>query len=156
MFDSLSTIAQLLGEGAVIGAHLVSLHGAPTYDCTPTDAGGTPLYARRECSYQNVNPGAYVRLASGATFGAYRNSYGRASAYAGWTWQTEGGAFALTAGAVAGYRGAALSPLIAPSMRLDLADAGAPGWALRVSLIPKPPRHHSATAVLHLSLEASL
>jgi hypothetical protein len=156
MFETISTLAQLLGQGAVIGAHLVSLHGSPTYDCTPRDAAGTALYQARECAYQNLNPGAYVRLANGATFGAYRNSYGDASAYAGWTWQTEGGAFALTAGAVAGYRGSPIAPLVAPSMRLDLSEVAAPGWALRVSLIPKPPRHHSATAVLHLSLEASL
>lgn len=123
-----------------IGLHLLTAHATPGYEA--------------------VTPGAYARHESGATFGAYRNSIGRASAYAGWTF--ERGQFALTVGAVSGYErrcrvdrwedaggkhtnpvcsghtGGKLGPLLAPSVRIG--DA-------RLSLVAfKKP-------AVHLSLE---
>lgn len=100
--------------------------------------------------YQNANIGAYVRLDSGLTFGALRNSEDRFSTYAGWTWETKGGMFALTAGAITGYRRADVSPLVIPSMRIPLGDR----FAARVSYVPKP--HDSGSSAVHLSVEWSL
>lgn len=122
-----------------IGLHLLTAHAVPGYEA--------------------VTPGVYARHESGLTFGAYRNSIGRRSAYAGWTF--ESGRFALTVGAVSGYgrrcrvdrfehaggiatvprcsghTGGKLGPLLAPSVRIG--DA-------RLSLVAfkKPAIHLSA------------
>lgn len=95
-----------------------------------------------------IDPGVYVRTECGATAGAFRNSYGRLSTYAGWTWQTEGGLFALTAGAVTGYPAAKVMPLLVPSLRLEVVD----GLDARLSFLPKPMKC-GTSAGLHLSLE---
>ena len=146
-----TTLLQLLGEGAVIGAHLVSLHSNPSY-ITVVDVHGNTLQTRQ---YETVTPGAYVRLANGATFGAFRNSYGRGSAYAGYTFETADGRFALTVGGVTGYYGAAVQPLVIPSVQFGLDALGAPGWKARIALAPKPPRRASSAA-LHLAVEVAL
>lgn len=108
-------------ETWTLGLHLLTAHAMPGYEA--------------------VTPGIYARHESGATFGAYRNSIGRRSAYAGWTF--ESGRFALTVGAVSGYErrcrtdrwtepngsistnpvcsghvGDKLGPLLAPSVRI--------------------------------------
>ncbi|MBQ0934627.1 hypothetical protein [Ideonella paludis] len=98
---------------------------------------------------QPVNPGIYFRAESGATVGAYRNSYGRASAYAGMTWQTSDGRFALTVGGVTGYPAAKVLPVVSPSVRLPLGDDG---YALRVAYLPKAPCVGTAHG-LHIALE---
>lgn len=121
-----------LAASLVLGMHLATAH-----------SGG---------GYQGFNPGVYVRAPSGLTAGLYRNSYSAPSAYLGWTWQTADQRWALTAGAVTGYPAARLLPVLVPSMRVGLP---APGWAARLTLIPKPPRHGVATG-LHLSLETAL
>lgn len=69
---------------AIIGLHTVSLH------------------LPQEDYLNNVNPGIYVRAENGATAGVYRNSIGRASFYAGITF--EYGPFALTLGGLTGYK----------------------------------------------------
>jgi hypothetical protein len=102
---------------------------------------------------QGVTPGVYLRSAAGLTVGAYRNSYGSGSAYAGWTWSTADGRWSITAGAVTGYPRATLSALLVPSVRLPLADL-APGWAARIAYLPKP--HSDGAHGLHLSLERAL
>jgi len=76
---------------------------------------------------------------SGATVGAFRNSIGRNSGYAGWTWQA--GPFGLTAGAITGYPRAKVLPLLVPSYRL--------ASGVRISVVPNP----FGAAALHLSLE---
>lgn len=127
-----------------------------------------------ESYLHDVNPGVYVRFDNGATLGAYRNSFGRASAYAGWT--LEHGPFALTLGAVSGYqvkrtvgpttcaqvgtgvscaptwtdegnsRGA-IGPLLAPSVALPAVLGITP----RVTVLPKfTAKGHT---VAHLSIE---
>jgi len=146
-----TTLLQLLGEGAVIGAHLVSLHSNPSY-ITVVDVHGNTLQTRQ---YETITPGAYVRLANGATFGAFRNSYGRGSAYAGYTFETADGRFALTVGGITGYHGAAVQPLVVPSMQFGLDALGAPGWKARFALAPKPPRQ-AAAAALHIAVEVAL
>ena len=142
----LDTITDLIGQGAVIGVHLLSLHSNPGY-VTAVDIPGRPLQTER---FETATPGLSLRLANGATVGAYRNSYGRGSAYAGWTFETADQRWALTVGAVTGY----------PRLRLGLDAAGAPGWSARIAFIPKPPAHGSApshaTAALHIALEKAL
>jgi len=124
------------GAALILGLHLATAHfGAP--------AGGPDLTDR--------NPGAYVRLGNGATAGAFRNSHRRSSVYAGWTWQTRDGRWALTVGAVTGYPRAAVAPLLVPSVRLPLA-AGSP-WAARLSYLHKP--HSDGASGVHLSIERS-
>lgn len=110
----------------VIGVHLLTAHAASGYEA--------------------VTPGIYARHESGFTVGAYRNSIGRESVYAGWTWETPDRRFALTAGGVTGYErkcwrevrnepngsvstlphctgfeGGKVAPMLVPSMRLGSA-----------------------------------
>lgn len=118
-------------EALVIGLHLATAHFA--------GASASEMQA--------VTPGIYVRAASGLTAGAYRNSDGRGSVYAGWTWATANGRWAITAGAVTGYPHARLSPLVVPSMRLELGG----GWGLRVAGLPKP--HSGGAAGVHVAIE---
>jgi hypothetical protein len=101
--------------------------------------------AHQRGGYQAATPGLYWRSAGGCTLGWLRNSEGTPSLYAARTWQH--GPWALTAGAISGYRSAPLSPLLVPSLRAPLAH----GLALRLSLIPKARRDGSSA--LHLSIE---
>lgn len=114
----------------ILGAHLLTAHfGSNAHDL------------------QSVTPGVYVQSACGPTAGAFRNSYGRASAYAGWTWTTDDGRFALTAGAVTGYPAAPVLPLLVPSTRLQLGE----GLSARLALLPRQVKGRSVG--LHLSIE---
>lgn len=104
----------------LIGLHLLSLHAQP--------------------GMETATPGIYARHApSGTTLGLLRNSEGKASAYAGLTF--ERGPVAITLGAVTGYQRAAVLPLVVPSLQL--------GGGLRLSLIPNP----FGAWALHLSAE---
>ena len=94
--------------------------------------------------YNNANPGVYYIHSSGATVGTYYNSERRQSVYAGWTWDY--GPWRLQAGAITGYRRAAVLPLIAPSVSL--------GYGLRLTVLPKVERRGSA--VVHLTWEMKL
>jgi hypothetical protein len=111
----------------LVGAHLASAHVR----------GG----------YEAATVGLYARGDDGLTVGALRNSERRLSFYAGRTWQTSDGRWAITVGAISGYRAAVVSPLVVPSVQLPLGTA----TAVRLSLIPKPRAGGSAAA--HLSLE---
>lgn len=119
-------------NGIVLGLHLATAHSAP--------------------GFENANPGVYLRAESGFTAGAYRNSYGRASAYLGWTFESGDflgqRRFALTVGAVTGYPARAVSALLVPSVRFGLVD----DVSLRLAFIPKPPEIGAAYG-LHLSIE---
>jgi hypothetical protein len=138
---------------AVIGMHIGSVH-VPASD-----------------HLQNVNPGLYVRAESGATVGFYRNSHGRHSVYAGWTF--ERGPFALTVGGITGYQrrdvvctgdrlakgftrcwdgdsSGPIGPLVAPSVRLPEFA----GLTPRLTFMPKlAAKGH---AVFHLTIERPL
>ena len=94
--------------------------------------------------YNNFNPGAYYIHGNGATVGTYYNSERRQSVYAGWTWDY--GPWRLQAGAITGYRRAAVLPLIAPSVSL--------GYGFRLTVLPKVERRGSA--VVHLTWEMKL
>lgn len=113
-----------------LGLHLLSAHVQPGYEAATV--------------------GVYAQAPGGLTVGALRNSERRLSFYAGRTWQTDDGRWALTAGGITGYRSARLAPLLVPSVRLQL-GAGA---AARISLIPKPRAGGSSAA--HISLEWTL
>lgn len=119
------------GQVFILGVHLATVH-----------IGGHDL--------EPINPGVYVRTESGLTAGVYRNSYGQISTYAGLTLQTDGGRFALTAGAVTGYPAAKVMPLLAASVRVPITDT----VAARISLLPKPLKGGTAVGV-HLSIERS-
>lgn len=112
----------------IVGLHLLSAHAQPGFEAATV--------------------GLYAQAPSGLTAGVLRNSERRLSLYAGETWHTADGRWAITAGAITGYRGARVTPLLVPSLRLQLGD----GAAARISLIPKPPREGGSSA-LHLSLE---
>lgn len=86
----------------------------------------------------NVNPGVYCIRPSGATLGLYRNSYRKASIYAGWTWNY--GPWRLQAGLITGYH----TPfMVAPSVALGH------GW--RLVVLPKV--ESGGSTVLHLQYE---
>jgi hypothetical protein len=100
----------LLDPGAAIGVHLYSLHSEKTYAL----ADGT----RR--GFNNLNLGAYIRTAAGATLGGYRNSIGKTSFYAGWTkgWDLAPNVeFNVTYGVITGYQKGRM-PFVLPSLRV--------------------------------------
>jgi hypothetical protein len=97
--------------------------------------------------YENLNPGAYIVWQSGATVGAYRNSEGAGSAYAGWTWGK--GPLSVTAMAVTGYKRAPIVPGLVPSVRIPITDKS----AARVSFILAPEKKERA---VHFSMEFKL
>ena len=95
--------------------------------------------------FNNVTPGAYVRWGSGLTLGHYFNSERRPSLYAGQTF--EHGPFAVTVGAITGYRRAYVLPLVVPSVRIGrVGDV-----SFRLAYLPKVGRDGSH--VLHLMAE---
>lgn len=121
----------------VIGLHVLSLHNP---NCYQDDA--------RQCvAYNKQTTGIYARAPSGFSFGGYTNSYGHPSAYAGWTWHTPNGRFALTAALVTGYPAKPLRVLAMPSVRFDLPH----DWTLR--LVGGPRVEKQGAAVLHIALE---
>ena len=94
--------------------------------------------------FNNSNPGVYYISDQGWTVGTYYNSERRQSVYAGWTWDY--GPWRLQAGAITGYRRAAVLPLIAPSVSL--------GYGFRLTVLPKVER--GGSAVIHLTWETKL
>lgn len=122
----------MTAAGIIVGLHLATAH-----------VGGAGL--------ESVTPGVYVRMPSGITAGAYRNSHGHGSAYLGMTWTTSDGRWSITAGGVTGYPRAKVSPLVIPSLRMPVASTP---WAVRLSYLPKP--HSDGAQGVHLSLERAL
>lgn len=114
-------------EPTRVGLHLLSVHAARGYEA--------------------LTFGAYVQSEGGFTFGALRNSERRLSVYAGQTWHTADGQWALTAGAITGYRSARVTPLLIPSVRIPLGEAA----AARIGFVPKP--RDGGSSALHLSVE---
>jgi hypothetical protein len=118
----------------VLGAHLLSIHVPGTHEFG---------------AYRTVTPGLYAIATSGATFGAYRNSYGRVSAYGGWTWRSDDGRLAFVAAGATGYEGPAIRLIAAPSVRFSLGST----W-LRVAYLPRVEK--SGAHVIHLAIERPL
>ena len=119
----------------------LALAGAAHADTVGFHIGSQHFPAKQ---YNNFNPGAYYIHSSGATVGTYYNSERRQSVYAGWTWDY--GPWRLQAGAITGYRRAAVLPLIAPSVSL--------GYGFPLTVLPKVERRGSA--VVHLTWEMKL
>lgn len=117
-------------HAATFGAHLATAH-----------FGSVP-----HRKLESWTPGIYVRTDAGLTLGAYRNSHGDPSAYAAWTWQTDNRRYALTAGGVTGYTGAAVTPLLVGSARMPITHR----TSLRIALLPKP---RNGAGGLHLAIE---
>jgi hypothetical protein len=123
----------------IVGIHMISSHFGACYEM--------PYGCHK---YEAFTPGVYAQAPSGLTFGMYRNSYARTSAYAGWTFTSENGRWSFTVGAVTGYPERKLQALALPSMRVGLSE----GSALRVSFVPKVEPKSANT--LHLSMEWTL
>ena len=118
-------------EVAAYGVHIGS-HHFPSYE------------------YNNVNPGVYVRMTSGMTYGTYYNSERRVSVYAGYT--KEWGRWAVTVGAVSGYSlgkdKTRIYPMIVPSVKLGkISDT-----TFRLAIMPQISKDKGATAI-HLMAE---
>lgn len=100
----------------------------------------------------NVNPGLYVRLGNNVTFGTFRNSNRRQSAYLGYTaeYRWRDVSVGLTIGGITGYRAAPVMPMVVPSVAYHFGK-----HAVRVGIVPKPPVHGSSAAV-HLMFETAI
>ena len=132
---------------ALIAWGLLALH-TPAHALTFGAHLHTAHLGAQAGQMQDSTPGLYLRTDAGLTLGHYRNSHGRPSSYAAWTWQTADQRFALTAGVVTGYPARRYSPLLVPSVRFALTDS----LAARIAYIPKPPRYGSAAGV-HFAIE---
>lgn len=108
----------------VVGVHLGSIH-SPKRD------------------YNNFNPGIYYKMDNGFTVGTYRNSIRKQSFYTGYTYEWK--RFAITAGAITGYEGCKVCPLIFPTVKVG---------SFRLGFIP----HIKATGanVFHLMYEKQI
>ena len=96
-------------ESAIFALAMVS---ASASACTVGAHIGT-YHTDNSRSYDNFNPGAYVNC-NGPTAGAYHNSLGRLSAYAGWTFKAFG-PIEATAGVITGY--GKPMPMLIPTVR---------------------------------------
>lgn len=102
--------------------------------------------------YNNVNPGLYVRH-GGITFGTYRNSYRKQSAYLGYTLETpqwHSMTAAVTVGAITGYERASVMPMLVPSVAYHFGRS-----AVRLGIVPRPPVN-GGSAAMHLMFETRL
>jgi hypothetical protein len=145
--------------GVTLGLHLYTHH----------------IEAPAGLGLRDSNPGLNLKVTRGAlrglTVGALRNSYDRTSVYVAWTAHTPGQAFALSLGAISGYRNPPRAtvadpqgfdtvtyrdndvwlPLLVPSMRLATPVACA-SCAVRVAYLPKRSEANAAAGI-HLSVE---
>lgn len=96
------------------GAHLLSFHKPGSH-------------------METVTPGLYALHSSGVTLGAYRNSEGKFSTYAGYSTEY------LTVGLVTGYNRRPVLPMLVPSYKFSN--------GYRISLIPNP----FGPSAIHLS-----
>jgi hypothetical protein len=108
---------------ALVGAHLFSFH--------------------TEDSFNTFTPGLYVKWQSGVTAGVVLNSHGDPSVYGAYTFETRDRRFALTVGAITGYKSMPLAPMVIPSFVLG---------NYRVSYLPRPPWQGASDAI-HISRE---
>jgi hypothetical protein len=104
--------------------------------------------------FDNGNLGLAHQWANGVVVGAFHNSYGRTSAYAGWLWRIDAaGRWGLFLGGATGYgetdERLPIAPVLAPSIRLPLTAE----IAARLSWFMDP--REGAAQVLHLSLEVA-
>lgn len=123
-------------EPWIVGLHMISWHWPGCHDID------------RRCEpYHNANVGVYARAPSGLTFGGFTNSYGRASAYGGWTFESPSKRFALTTALASGYPNRPVQVMVVPSVRFELRR----GLWLRAAGGPRV--DSKGAAVLHMTLE---
>lgn len=117
----------------VVGAHLGSHHWS-------------------DAPRNNVNPGAYVRLESGLTVGAYRNSFYRPTLYVGMSWAIPGTPIDVTAALATGYDGHPYSSPVTVLLVPSIASPWLGDWRVRLSAVPRLSRNQDGIA--HLSIES--
>lgn len=103
-------------------------------------------------SYNNSNPGIYVRMESGMTYGAYYNSERRMSFYGGYTYQVNE-KIAVTVGLISGYSlgrdKTRIYPMIVPSLKLGkIGDT-----TLRLAIMPQASSKNYGATAIHLMAE---
>lgn len=138
---SLFSLARGLAVAAAAVATCTAMH-ADAIRTVGVHIGSHHAPAR---DYQNFNPGAYVRFNSGLTVGGYHNSERRTSLYAGYT--LERGPFAVTLGAITGYRRANVLPLVVPSVAIGRLGPA----TMRLAVLPK--LESGGATVVHLMAE---
>jgi hypothetical protein len=121
-------------EIAHFGLHIASVH-VPQYN------------------YNNANPGIYVRMESGMTYGAYYNSERRMSAYAGYTYDFND-TFSVTVGVISGYKMGGektrIMPMVVPTMKLGKIGE----TTFRLAVIPQlTSSKRQGSTVIHLMAE---
>ena len=135
-----------LAEDVTVGVHMASYHTSSQY-----------WHDGQQYDYNNINPGLYIRFPSGATIGAFKNSYNQGSVYGGWTFnllEYSGFTLDLTVGVVSGYQGyssgsnGVVKPMVLPSIATPELFDGVRG---RLSVIPST--QSDVPTVLHLSVE---
>lgn len=112
----------------IVGIHTISRH----HDSGFVENGV-------EKKYNEVNPGVYFMHSSGATFGAYRNSYYKNALYAGWTFNVANlGDFKLDVSTilVTGYQGYSSSSYLKPAILPSIVSPEFHGVRFRVIAIP--------------------
>lgn len=117
-------------EGATVGAHIATKHFTGTWN--------------------DINPGVYVRLRNGATMGVFENSESRTSTYGGYTASYRASPtveVSITAGIMTGYKAGAM-PMVLPSV------AFGSDTKMRLAYIPKV--HRDGSAGVHLMIERVL
>ncbi len=125
---------------ALLAAVALCLVASSALACKPTVGAHLATYhADRAAGYDEFNPGFYAKCA-GWTVGAYHNSEGGTSAYAGYTVAL--GPVDVTVGVVDGYNRGPM-PMVIPSVRLPFAG-------LRLALLPPVPMVKENTAGIHL------
>lgn len=130
----------------------IVLASSPSARAEPWRLGAHLASAHARGGYEAATVGLYARAPDGLTLGLLRNSEGRASVYAAHTWESDDRRWALTAGLIAGYRAAPVSPLVVPSLRFPIGRDLDQGPALRLAWIPKP-RHEGGSSALHIAIE---
>lgn len=100
-------------------------------------------------TWNDINPGVYVKLQNGMTFGTYYNSERKQSAYVGRTFSknlTQNLEIAATVGIISGYNKSVL-PLVLPTVAYKFHQ----DFAARVGFVPKVNKQGSAG--LHFMVE---
>ena len=135
MKRTLTLIAAL--SPLVIGATTLGLHIGSQHD---------------KPGFNDTNPGVYIRLDNGSTFGTVLNSMNRQSFYAGMTWDrrvTDNTQVSLTAGGITGYA-MPVTPMVIPSVAYRVA----PGVRVRGALLFRV--HQDGANAIHMSIEKEI